>query len=97
MPVEQLGFEIAELESPDVVWQIGVPPRRIDVLTEIDGVDFESAWDGRGRVVIEGIDVPILGLDALRDNKAATGREKDRLDLALLDEFQDSSDTPPQS
>lgn len=97
VPVEHLGFAMEELESPGVVWQIGMPPRRIDVLTEIDGVDFEAAWQGRRIVDVEGHQVPVLGLAALRRNKAATGREKDRLDLSLLNEVSSLDREPTQS
>ena len=95
--MEQLGFKVEELQSPDVVWQIGMPPRRIDVLTGIDGVEFDVAWEDRTVVKIGNRELPVLGLTALRRNKAATGREKDRLDLSLLNEASGSDSDPTQS
>jgi hypothetical protein len=85
-PVEALGFEVGDLSQPNLVWQLGVPPQRIDVLTSIDGVAFSEAYEGRAHHPVGGLRVPFLGLQALRANKAATGREKDRLDLELLAE-----------
>lgn len=64
--------------------QIGLPPRRIDILTSIDGVDFAAAHAGRMEVQVGDLTVPMLGRAELIANKRATGREKDRLDVDLL-------------
>lgn len=68
-----------------MVYQIGVAPRRIDVLTEIDGVSFDDAWRTRDERVLEGRVIAFLGRDALLVNKRATGRAKDAADVALLE------------
>lgn len=88
-PVEALGFSPGDLLVPETVWQIGAPPRRVDILTSIDGVEFDEAWGQRKDVQLQGVQVPVLGLDSLRRNKAATGREGDRLDLELLDHIEE--------
>ena len=67
------------------MYQMGLPPWRIDILTAITGVSFEQAWAGRTDFQTHGRTLPVLGLAELRINKAATGRPKDVLDLALLD------------
>ncbi len=54
-----------DLCSAGIVFQIGVAPRRIDVLTAIDGVTFEEAWPRRMEVDTEGIQVSIIGRDDL--------------------------------
>lgn len=78
------GLTATELSEPGLMLQIGVPPHRIDLLTEIDGVDFASAWTGRREVVLAGRPIPVLGrLDLIR-NKEATGRAQDRLDADEL-------------
>ncbi len=66
--------------------QIGLPPRRIDLLTSISGVGFEQAWDDRVIREVEGMAVPFLGRDSLVRNKRASGRAKDRADLEALGE-----------
>lgn len=78
--------ELAEsdLSTPDIVFQIGVAPRRIDIMTSITGVDFESAWPARAEAAYGGVDFPIIGIDALIENKQALGRPKDLVDLDLL-------------
>lgn len=90
-PVGVHGITVTDFAEPERVYQMGLPPRRIDLLTSISGVDFESAWSGRVIVDVAGLELPFLGLDTLRRNKQATGRAKDAADLALLDELDDSS------
>ena len=75
-----------EFRTPGWTYQLGVPPVRIDVLTAIDGVEFDDAWRRRRRLQIEGIRVPVLGRKDLITNKKATGRPKDLLDAAILEE-----------
>jgi len=70
---------------PDVVFQIGVAPRRIDIITKISGVEFNDAYQQRQIVDIEGLSIPVLSLDDLIKNKRATGRDKDRLDADQLE------------
>lgn len=74
-----------DLATLDIVFQIGVAPRRIDVLTSIDGVDFVAAWERRVMTVVDGIDVPVLHKADLIANKRAVGRPKDLADVAWLE------------
>ncbi len=85
-PVEALGITRRDLETPGVVVQIGLPPRRIDLITEITGVDFEEAWGARVSHRVGTLEVPFLGREQLVRNKRATGRLKDRADLEALGE-----------
>lgn len=80
-PVEATGLKVSDLAKPDLIYQIGQPPRRIDLLTEISGVDFETAWAGRVESSVGGLEVPFLGREALVRNKRATGRAKDLADV----------------
>ena len=75
-----------ELSTRGNVYQLGLPPRRIDILTEIDGVSFDQAWSGRVKVSASGLLIPFLGRKELVQNKLASGRAKDRVDVALLEE-----------
>ena len=72
------------LATPDKVFMIGVKPYRIDILTRISGVAFEEAWATRTRVRTAAGQVPFLSRELLLRNKAASGRDKDLADLALL-------------
>lgn len=55
-PLNDLSQE--DLMAKDTVFQIGIPPLRIDLLTQIDGVDFEQAWNARFQATFSG--VPVL-------------------------------------
>lgn len=75
----------ADLERAEAVFQIGVPPNRIDVVTAIDGVAFPEAWPDRAGTTYGDQIVPVIGRRHLVRNKRAAGRPQDLLDLAVLD------------
>src|ERR1019366_2942889 len=79
-----LGLTADDFNRPDSVVQLGYPPYRIDILTEIDGVSFEAAWTRRIEVEIDGRQVPIIGREDLIANKRASGRPQDISDVAGL-------------
>ena len=72
--------------TPGIVYQIGVPPRRIDLLTSITGVDFDEAWAGRAMGPFGELECPFIGRVELARNKRALGRPRDLADLELLGE-----------
>ena len=76
----------ADLCTPDNIYQIGVAPFRIDIITSITGVDFDDAWKNRNQTQIDGIHVAVLSREDLLKNKRATGRPKDLLDIAWLEQ-----------
>ena len=75
----------ADLSRTGIVFQIGVAPSRIDILTSIDGVDFTDAWRQCLEVEVEGIKVTVIGRAHLIANKKAVGRPQDLADLARLE------------
>lgn len=78
-----------DLTRPDTVVQLGVTPRRIDILTQITGVNYEEADKGKLVIEIEGISVPVIGITQLIKNKTAVGRPQDKADAARLEELRD--------
>ena len=74
-----------DLERPGTVFQIGVPPNRIDIVTAIDGVDFAEAWPERAETTYGDQPVPVIGKRQLVKNKRAAGRPQDLLDLEVLE------------
>lgn len=87
--IEQFGFGSAgltadDLMDPRAVVMLGHPPKRIDVLTTIDGVDFDTCWPDRVEVRIGDLDIPFIGRDHLIANKRASGRGQDLLDVETL-------------
>ncbi|HZM51949.1 MAG TPA: hypothetical protein VFE68_15705 [Vicinamibacteria bacterium] len=85
-PMAAMGVTHEDLTRSDQVVQIGLPPRRIDILTSISGVPFEEAWADRMTHEVEGLAIPFIGRAALVKNKRATGRAKDLADLEALGE-----------
>ena len=83
-PLDAAGVSAADLAQPGMVYQIGLPPRRIDVMTEISGVGFEEAWASRVAGEVDGRTVNFIGRSALLRNKEATGRPKDIADARRL-------------
>ena len=88
-PVTSSGLTPEHLAEPGIVYQVGLPPRRIEVLTEISGVSFDTAWPKRVEVEIAGRQVPVLDKQSLLINKRASGRLKDLADVAELESLGD--------
>jgi|SRR5579872_181640 len=82
-PLDDLTVD--DLTSDDCVFQIGVAPARIDILTAIDGVDFATAWEHRETTLWGGVPVSYIGRDDLIANKRVTGRAKDLADIEMLE------------
>lgn len=80
---------VTDLSDADVVFQIGVEPNRIDILTAIDGVPFERAWATRQRGSYGDETMWVIGIDELIVNKRASGRERDLLDVTELERRRD--------
>lgn len=86
-PLAGLDLKREDLEKPDTVVQLGLPPNRIDLLTSISGIAaFDDAWSGRIEQVVRDRAVPVLGRAELVQNKRAAGRHKDLGDLEALGE-----------
>jgi hypothetical protein len=80
-----VGLKVDDLLAEDRVVQFGRPPLRIDLMTSLDGVGFEDAYERRETVDLDGLSVPFIALEDLRRNKQATGRAQDLADLEALD------------
>ena len=76
----------ADLATPGVTFQIGLPPLRIDIVTEITGVSFAEAWPDRVQTTFADEPVAVLSRHHLVQNKRMTGRTKHLADVEWLDE-----------
>jgi hypothetical protein len=83
--VDEHGVRLEDLSTEGFVYQIGLPPRRIDLMTSISGVTFADAWASRVEIEIAELRVAFIGREALIRNKRATGRDKDLVDLRTLE------------
>lgn len=80
-------LQLDDLRRPDLIYQIGVAPQRIDIITAIEAVTFAEAYPPRLTVEVEGIPLPVLSRAHLLRNKRAVGRPKDLADLDALGEL----------
>lgn len=88
--LHEFGFASLDIKSSDFlvkenVIQLGSPPNRIDLLTSVDGVEFNSCYQSKVEVKIEDIIVDFINLEDLKKNKKATGRYQDLADLENLE------------
>ena len=76
---------VDDLLNPDLVYQLGIEPVRIDVMSFVSGLDFESAWHRRDKMMYGGLEVPVLSIEDTSCAKKASGRPKDLLQATELD------------
>src|SRR6185437_350223 len=82
--MSSLGLEKTDFLQKGGITQIGYRPLRIDILNEIDGVDFEEAYMNKLIIDIDGLPVNYIGLDDLIKNKQVSGRKQDISDVNAL-------------
>ena len=83
------GIDAAEFAKEDVIYQLGMPPSRIDVITSVTGVAFDEAWPRRREADFDDIAAHFIGLDDLLANKRSIGRASDLADCERLQESKD--------
>jgi hypothetical protein len=79
------GLTASDLETEGTIYQVGAPPNRVDVITVVEGVQFEDAWRERAEVDIDGLRIPVIGKTHLIANKRTVRRPQDLLDADLLE------------
>jgi len=84
------GLTAGDLQEDDTIFQIGVAPRRIDIITGASGLQFEEAFARSTKIRIEGLQVRIPSVDDLIRNKRASGRTKDLADVEALESLKAS-------
>lgn len=82
-PLDELVIE--DLSTPDIVFQIGIVPSRIDILTSLTALEFDPAWSRRQMIEIDGRMLPFLSREDLIRNKTALDRPRDRADIDDLE------------
>src|SRR3990172_7325719 len=79
-----LGLTQEDFLIANQVIQLGYPPLRIDLLTNIAGLDFESSFKRCVIIEIDSLKIPLLSIEDLIENKKASGRKKDLFDINWL-------------
>jgi len=75
---------LGDLSEPHTVFQIGVSPCRIDILTSITGVEFDQAWQNKVEIQVEAVTIFCIGKQDLIQNKNVLGRPQDLADVSAL-------------
>ena len=87
--LREFGFGTPELtpelfEDPNRIVRMGQAPVRIEILTQISGVEFEKCFRRADSLDVDGNIIRVISLQDLRTNKRASGRPKDLDDLENL-------------
>ena len=80
-----LDLKVEDFLDPEQVVQLGYPPNRIDLITDLKGVKFKNCYSSKVEVEIEGTKVNFIALANLKKTKQATGRHQDLADLENLE------------
>lgn len=79
------AFEVGRFVEPETLIMLGREPFRVDLLTQIPGVEFDSAWQRRTSVTLDGQQIPLISFPDLIANKKAVGRLQDLADVEALE------------
>lgn len=81
-----LGISEEDLLNPENVIQLGYPPARIDLLTDLTDLDFENCFEKREEVSFEGVPINFIDIDSLITAKLSANRPQDIVDVGKLRE-----------
>jgi hypothetical protein len=87
-PLSDLSVD--DLTRKETIFQVGLPPLRIDILTDIDGVEFAEAWPDRLETLFGGVPTFVISRDHLIRNKKTAARLQDLADVQQLEAGKDS-------
>jgi len=91
-----LALSLQDFLEEDNIIQLGFPPNRIDILTSVDGIEFENSTPQSSVIEVDGVNIHLIGIHNLIENKTASGRLQDLADVeklqAILREQGKSSD-----
>lgn len=87
--LKDFGAPLSEIDedtfnAQGLIFQIGVAPRRIDIITKIDGVVFSDAYNNKQEIELDGLKIPFLSKSDIIKNKKAAARDKDLIDIKYL-------------
>lgn len=91
-PLEADEINTETFTRPGLTYQMGIAPIRIDMLTQITGVNFQDAWRNRVAGTIFGVSVSFISLPHLIANKKATARRSDLEQLEQIRQKKESRD-----
>ncbi|MEM1443807.1 MAG: hypothetical protein AAGF67_15785, partial [Verrucomicrobiota bacterium] len=71
------------------IYFMGLPPNRIELISAVDGIEFEDCWQRKEITSYDGVEFPLISFDDLKENKRASGRFRDLADLEDLERLPD--------
>jgi predicted nucleotidyltransferase len=80
-----INISAEDFEKEGTVFQIGVAPIRIDIITQIVEINFEEAYQNAQIIEINGLKIPLISIPDLIRNKKAAGRGQDLVDVEHLE------------
>lgn len=80
-----VGLRKEDFLQPDEFVQLGYPPNRIDIVTSCDGVEFETCYESRKQLIVDGLVINFIDLENLKKNKKASARPQDLADIDNLE------------
>ena len=83
-PMQRVAVE--DFANPDLIFQIGIEPHRIDIMMHVKGLDFSHAWQKRTEAKFEDIVIAVVSKPDLLISKTAAGRPQDLIDAERLKE-----------
>lgn len=88
--LRKFGADVSDLTVDDLstegtIFQIGIEPNRIDVITKVEGLEFSRAWKNTAKSTYSGVAISILGKEDLILNKRKVARAQDLLDVKNLE------------
>lgn len=86
-------YQKKTFKNPDNIIQLGYEPNRIDLIVQLEGLDFESCFLQRQDAIFEGIPIYFIGYQDLIKNKRSSGRLKDKLDVKTLEKKNQKKNT----
>ena len=93
-PLQNFDVQAKDFATYDGMLQIGLPPRRVDIINRADGISFDEAVAEGNSFTLEGRRIPVIGRTALIKNKRAAGRAQDVADVEALTALSGGGDNP---
>lgn len=93
------GVTPKDFENKNMIFQMGVPPVRIDIMLDVNGINFEKAWKNRKSALYGKTPIQILGRDELIFSKRKTARPQDLVDaqkIEMIDKLPDEKAKKPK-
>lgn len=84
-PAPLSSLSESDFAKAEIIFRMGLPPNRIDIITDVSGITFDEAWPNRIEHEVQGIRVNVISANDQIKNKRSTDRPRDKLDADWLE------------